>query len=156
MGFNNGIIEEIEGLTSGEVIKSKPNNVEAFEVFEDGIISGRFVKYEGGSIDALDAGATPKIAGVLKRKINNELGVETYRTTGTLIDQVAEVCNFGLVTVDVVAGQTPSRYDAVQAHNVADADAGKAVTSGGVETGAVFWEEVETDVWSVLLPNYLV
>jgi len=158
MSFDKSILEESPGLSAGEVIKTKPNNIEGFETFENGAISGRFVKYDGGSIDMLDGSDTPKIAGVLKRKINNAIGVDTYNTSGENVDQMAEVFNFGMGTVSIVSGNTPVKYGPAYAHNANDADAGKATTTStsNAATGAIFWEEISTDVWLVLIPQYLV
>jgi major membrane immunogen (membrane-anchored lipoprotein) len=154
MAFNKAVQLETVGLGSGEAIASKPYNTEMFTTFEDGVIQGRFVKYDTGSIDMLDASATPKIAGVVRRKIGGELEVGTYTTAS---DTVVEVHNFGMVTVDVVSGNTPAKYGIVYAVNASGADAGKATTTAtdNVNTGCVFWEQMSTNVWLVLVPSYL-
>lgn len=151
MAFNNTVLEKSPALGSGEVIKSKPYNTEAFGTFENGLTQGRFAKYDTGSIDNLDASATPKIAGIVRRKISGELGVATYQTTGDIIDFVAEVHTFGFATVDVVAGNTPAKYGIAYAVNVAGADLGKATTvsTNNVDSGWVFWEQLQAGVWLV-------
>jgi len=83
--------------------------VSAFELFEDGLIEGRFCKFDEGSIDNLDASDTPVIAGIVKRKITGEIGTGIYSTSGMGIDQVAEVINFGFATVTVTGTATPSK-----------------------------------------------
>ena len=154
MAFNSAVVLETVGLGSGEVITSKPYNTEAFSTFEDGVVQGRFVKYDTGSIDMLDESATPKIAGIVRRKIGGEIDGVTYTTAS---DKVVEVHNFGMVTVDVVSGDTPAKYGVVYAVNASGADAGKATTTStdNVNTGCVFWEQMSTNVWLVLVPSYL-
>lgn len=151
MAFNNTVLAQSAGLSSGEVLASKPFNVEAFSVFEDGLIQGRFCKYDGGSIDNLDGSATPVIGGITRRLIGGEIGVSTYRNTGDLIDSAAEVITFGFATVDVVDGDTPSKYGIAYAENQTAGDFGKATTTAtdNVDSGYVFWEEVSTGVWLV-------
>lgn len=151
MAFTNTVLEQSVGLGSGEVLATKPYNTEAFSTFEDGLIQGRFVKYDAGSVDNLDASANPKIAGISRRLIAGETGVTTYRSTGDVIDFVAEVHTTGFVTVDVKAGVTPAKYGIAYAENITAGDFGKATTlaTGNVDSGWVFWEEVSTNVWLV-------
>lgn len=160
MAFNDAVVAEVVDLPAGEVIKSAPHNVSAFEVFEDGLIEGRFVKFDTGSIDLLDASVTPKIAGIAKRKIDGEIGTGVYSTSGTEIDSVAEVINFGYATVTVQDAAAPSKYDPVYAINLASAESGKATEDSGA-TGAllvanvVFWEQKAANVWLVRINQYL-
>ena len=152
MAFDNTIITEYNDLNSGEVLKSKPSMVEAFETFEDGLIQGRFCKYDTGSVDNLDGSATPTIAGVTVRDITQATEANTYDSTRTPAgDDVAQVCNFGFVTVDVTDAATPVKYGQVYAVNAATADAGKATSdSGELEIpGAIFWEEKADGVWLI-------
>lgn len=153
MAFTSAVLEESKKLGSGEVLRTRPFNVEAFSTFENGLVMGRFAKYDTGSVDNLDGSSTPKIAGVVTRLIGGELGVNTYRKTGTLVDTAAEVMTTGFATVDVVAGNTPARYGIAYAVNAAGsgADFGKATTTStnNVDSGYVFWEKVDTNVWLV-------
>lgn len=153
MAFTSAVLEESKKLGSGEVLRTRPYNVEAFSTFEDGLVMGRFAKYDAGSVDNLDNSATPKIAGIVTRLIGGELGVNTYRNTGTLVDTAAEVMTTGFATVDVVSGNTPVRYGIAYAVNASGsgADFGKATTTStnNVDSGYVFWEQVDTNVWLV-------
>lgn len=151
MAFTSAVLEESKKLGSGEVLRTRPFNVEAFSTFEDGLVQGRFAKYDNGSVDNLDGSATPKIAGIVTRLIGGEIGISTYRNTGAIVDTVAEVMTTGFATVDVVASQTPARYGIVYAVNATGADAGKATTvsTDNVNSGYVFWEQVDTNVWLV-------
>jgi len=157
MAFGNTVLAENKDLPAGEVIKASPHNVSAFEVFEDGLIEGRFVKYDTGSIDNLDSSATPTIAGIARRKPTGEIGTGIYSTSGQEIDQVAEVINFGFATVTVTDAADPAKYDQVYVSNTDDADRGKA---SEVDTllevpGVVFWEQKAANVWLVRINQYL-
>lgn len=154
-GFSNSVLSSAPGLDAGEVIGSKPHNVEAYATFESGVVTvGRFVKYDTGSIDALDASVTPKIAGVVRNKLNRVMGSNVYAST---TDQMVEVVDFGHVTVEVTAAATPSKFAPVYVVNATGTDSGKATqdsTGTLLVSGAVFWEQIKTGVWVVRLQNY--
>lgn len=158
MAFNDTVLSAIPDLVAGEFIAASPYNCSAFEVWEEGLIPGRFVKYDTGSIDLLDTSATPVIAGVVRRKIASALENATYTKLGIAPDQVAEVVNFGFVTVEVLSGDTPTKYQQVYAVNTAGTDLGKATetaTSNAIVPGCVFWEAKAANIWLVLIPQYL-
>ena len=160
MAFNNTVLQDNPDLGAGEFIAASPYNVSAFELFEDGLVEGRFVKYDTGSIDNMDGSGTPVVAGIARRKITGEIGTGIYSTSGMAIDQVAEVINFGFATVAVTDDADPAKYDAVQFVNATGADAGKAtdaaVASGIVSAGdVVFWEPKAAGVWLVRINKFL-
>lgn len=158
MAFNTTVVVTPPDLMPGEFIAASPYNCSAFDVWEEGLVPGRFVKYDTGSIDLLDASATPVIAGVVRRKISSALENLTYTKLGIAPDQVAEIVNFGFVTVEVLAGDTPARFQQVYAVNTAGANIGKATetAAGAVAVpGAVFWEQKRPGCWLVLIPKYL-
>lgn len=141
-----------------------PNQVQAGErfgstqvilsstTFENGLKVGRFAKLDTGSIDNLDASATPVIAGVVLSNVASAVE-DSDAVDSTLCSQVDYVRQ-GLVTVEVKAGETPAQFTEVFAHNVADADAGKALAgagAGAVATGAEFIQQVQANVWLVRL-----
>lgn len=160
MAFNEAVLGDNKDLPAGEVIKASPYNVSAFELFENGLVEGRFAKYDAGSIDNLDGSATPVIAGIVRRKITGEIGTGIYSTSGQEIDQVAEVINFGFATVTVTDAADPAKYEAVQVINDGTADAGKA-TDAAVAAGiinvpdVVFWEQKADNVWLVRINKFL-
>lgn len=151
MAFNNAVVAESAGLGSGELLPNTNGLTLSFDTFEDGLIQGRFAKYDTGSVDNLDTSATPQIAGITRRLISGEIGISTYRTTGDVINSVAEVITTGMATVDVVSGVTPAKYGIAYAENQTAGEYGKATTvsSGNVDSGWVFWKEVATNVWLV-------
>ena len=149
MAFTNPRLDEIapvgggQGGTDGLTLTA--------DVFEDGLVVGRFAKLDTGSIDNLDASVTPVIAGVVLRNVVG--AIEEGGTVDASIHQQIEYKREGLVTVEVVTGQVPVQFGAVSVHNVADANAGKALATGGVAVNAEFIREVKTDVWLVNLFN---
>jgi hypothetical protein len=152
MAFSNAVLAESAGLGSGELLPNTNGLTLSFDTFEDGLVQGRFCKYDAGSIDNLDASTTPQIAGISRRLISGEIGVSTYRTTGDIPNSVAEVVTTGMCTVDVVNGDTPAKYGTAYAVNTATADSGKATTTStsNVDSGWVFWKEVAANVWLVV------
>lgn len=151
MSFATGFQEDPKQVGSGELFGDN-NIVLTFATFEDNLIMGRFAKYDTGSLDNLDASATPVIAGVVLRNITGAL--EDASLIDADIQDKALAIRSGLVTVDVVSGDTPVKFGAVSAHNVAGVDEGKATTtvSGStVLTGAEWIKEIATDVWLVRL-----
>jgi len=160
MSFANTVLQDNPDLGAGEFIAASPYNVSAFELFEDGLVEGRFVKYHTGSIDNMDGSASPVVAGIARRKITGEIGTGIYSTSGQAIDQVAEVINFGFATVAVTDAATPAKYGSVQFVNATGADAGKAtdadVATNIVSAGdVVFWEPKAAGVWLVRINKFL-
>jgi hypothetical protein len=158
MAFNEAVVTTPPDLMPGEFIAASPYNCSAFDVWEEGLVPGRFVKYDAGSIDLLDTSATPAIAGVVRRKISSALENLTYTKLGIAPDQVAEIVNFGFVSVEVLAGDTPARFQQVYAVNTAGANLGKATetaTNNAIVPGCVFWEAKRPGTWLVLIPKYL-
>lgn len=151
MAFNDTVLTAIPDLVAGEFIAASPYNCSAFELFEEGLVPGRFAKYAADSVDLLDGSATPILVGVVRRKIASALENATYTHLGIAPDQVAEVINFGFATVTVTDAATPSRYDQVYTVNAAGADSGKATDDSGqlIVPGCIFWEAKAAGVWLV-------
>lgn len=152
MAFKQAVLEESAGLGSGELLPNTNGLTLAFDTFEDGLVQGRFTKYDTGSVDNLDGSATPQIAGIARRLIGGEIGVSTYRNTGDVIDSVADIITTGMATVDVVDGLTPAKYGIAYAENQTAGEYGKATTvsAGNVDSGWVFWSETAPNVWLVV------
>lgn len=149
MSFNSGFQTDYEKSGSGEQYGNK-NIVLAHKTFEDGLKVGRFAKVDTGRLDNLDGSSTPVIAGVVLRTptltIENDATIEAVNHVGA----VSYVEN-GLVTVDVKTGETPAYKGTVYASNAGDANDGlaQAVATNGVDTGAVFIEEIKAGVWLI-------
>lgn len=151
MAFANTVLTETAKLGSGEVLRNKVYNIEGFSKFEDGLLIGRFAKYDTGSADNLDGSSIPQVAGLVVRKMGGVIDETSYKSAGTLIDSVAEIATTGFATVDVVASLTPAKYGIAYAENQTSGQYGKATTvsSGNVDSGWVFWEQVDTNLWLV-------
>lgn len=151
MTFATGLLNDIQVVGAGEQ-QGLANTILSFETFEDGLTVGRFAKLDTGSIDNLDASATPVIAGIVLRDVAGAL--EAGSTLETDINSHVELGRSGLFTVDVKTGDTPVAFGSVFAHNVADADIGKASTADDANTeptGAEFIQAITATVWLVRL-----
>lgn len=166
MAFDNTVLAAIPDLPAGEVIKSAPHCVSAFDSFTDGLSVGRFVKFAANNVSNLDGTATPAVIGIARRKLVGAVGQETYRTlaavaaTCAAFDSVAEVINFGFATVAVPDGVTPAKYGQVYAVNAAASGVnfGKATTvatDNAIVPDCVFWEPKAAGVWLVLMSRYV-
>lgn len=149
MAFATGFLSDPNRVQGGESFNEAGVDL-AFTTFENDLLIGRFAKLDSGSIDNLDASGTPNIAGIVAR--NDANAVEDGGTIdNTLFSQVS-VRREGLMSVDVKSGEaTPVLGDQIGAHNVADADRGLALASGGIATTAEFIEVITTNVWLVRL-----
>lgn len=151
MAFSKTFTDDPRPISSGE-IKGINYHVLTATDYEDGLVSGRFAKIDAGSLDNLDASANPVIAGVVLRRISEQ--IEEGSILDSEIFSEAEFIRAGMVTVDAIAGESPSMFQAVFAHNAAGADIGKAtlVDDGDTEpTGAEYIENVADNVWLIRL-----
>jgi len=151
MPFTQTILLDVPQVDSGEIYGVN-NTLFSATVFEDGLVAGRFAKLDTGSIDNMDASVAPVIAGVVKRSISN--AIEDNGLFDTDITNKIEYLRSGLITVDVITGITPAAFGPVFAHNVADANVGKATTTDDATTeptNAEFIQEIKTDVWLIRL-----
>ncbi len=152
MSFATGYLSDPNRVQGGESFNEAGVDI-AFTTFEDGLRVGRFAKLDTGSVDNLDASGTPNIAGIVAR--NDANAVEDGQTIDASLQSQISVRREGLMSVDVKSGESAPAFGAqVQARNIADADAGLAVASGGVDTTAEFLEEITTNVWLVRLGAY--
>ena len=158
MAFNSAVDTSIEQIGSGEVTSATAaHNETAYDKFEEGLEQGRFVQVAAGVLSNMDATVTPLNVGVSLRNISGEMGVTSYTNIGEGADSHADVCDFGRVTVDVKTGETPAFGGAVSFENVAGADAGKALATGGEAVpNATFVKEIKPDVWEITLKSYMV
>lgn len=146
MSFATGALSDPGKVQGGEVY-GDANAIVSFEAFENGLVVGRYAKYDNSQIENMDGSVTPTIAGVVRRNPANP--VEDGATIDNTLWEKVDIVMGGFVTVDVVTGQTPAPFGAVFASNAGDANDGKAITSAGIATGDIFIEEVTTDVWLV-------
>lgn len=152
MAFATGYLADPNRVQGGESFNEAGVDL-AFTTFEDGLRIGRFAKLDSGSIDNMDASATPNIAGIVAR--NDANAVEDGGTIdNTLFSQIS-VRREGLMSVDVKSGESaPDLGGQIGAYNVADGDQGLALASGGIATTAEFVQVITTNVWLVRLGAY--
>lgn len=150
--FEGGLPTDYEKIQSGVPTGIHNKVVLSFDTFEDGLIVGRFAKLLDGSLNNVDATASPVIAGVVLRKPTNPLEAEnTIRAEDN--HNVADVIRQGLVSVEVVDGDEPAMFDQVYVDITTSSSYGKAtVTStSNVEVEAEFIREIDTNIWLIRL-----
>lgn len=151
MAFSTGYLDDPTNVGAGETL-GVDNVILTATDFEDELKVGRFAKLDSGSIDNIDSSATPVVAGVVLRNVAS--AVEDGDTIDSAIYTQINYLRAGVVTVDVVAADTPAKFGSVFVKNTADADAGKATTVNDATTeasNAEFLHEVQTNVWAVRL-----
>lgn len=131
-------------------IRGEANILVAMTNFEDQLVFGRFAKLDTGRIDNMDGSSTPTIAGVVVRDLSNP--VEDALAFATAHTKKIDLNMVGLVTVEAIAGESPTFKAPIYARNSGASDMGKASVSStnGVLTDAVFIEKVTDTVWLVL------
>ena len=151
MAFGTGYVGDQEKIGAGE--NYAQGIVLASTTFENGLNVGRFAKIDSGSLDNLDASATPNIAGVVLRDV--AMPVEDGSSYDNTLYKMVEYQREGLVTVQAVTGQTPTIFGAIYAENQTGADYGKATTTsaGNVDANAEFIKVVDSanDIWQIRL-----
>lgn len=143
MAFGNAVIDDPAKVGSGEIYGVN-NTILTETTFEDGLLVGRFAKFDTGSMDNMDGSATPVIGGLILRNPASPIE-DDDAIDGTLYDQV-EYLRAGLGSVEVRTGETPVKFGAVFASNAGDANDGKASTTAGatpdIAVDAEFLEEI--------------
>lgn len=151
MAFASAMTAEQVNVGSGTTLEAYSFDALATDTFESGLIIGRFAKLDAGSLDNMDASATPVVAGVVKREARypmedgGTITAEAGSPTG-----VSYVRN-GYVTVEVKDGDTPAVFGTVYADNTTVGEYGKATTTAtsNVDVGAEFIKEIKTGVWLI-------
>ena len=150
MAFATGYLEDPTGVAGGEAFGAVNIILTAEKDSWTALKVGRFAQDVAGTIQQMDATATPNVIGVVQRVVTN--AVEDDETLDPSLFDHANYIRMGMCTVDVKSGQTaPALFGAVEAWNTADADVGLAVSTGGVATNAEFVKDLGNDVWLVRL-----
>lgn len=153
MAFATGYLGDPQKVGAGERFGNN-NTILSYADFEDGLKVGRFAKLDNGRLDNMDGSSTPVVAGVVLR---NAAGpVEDGATVDATLYSQVDAMYDGLVTVNIVTGDTPSRFGLVYASNDGDDNDGLATTdTGQVPTGARFIQEVQSGVWLIAVTAVL-
>ena len=163
MSFKSAVGIPIQSVRAGEVI-GELGYIRGWSNFADGIEAGLFCKYDSAtdSIIKVDGTASPVIAGVVRRMVTNALEDGSVFTSD--VTNVVNVVENGVVTVNVVAGVVPNKFDPVYVYintDVATNEWGKATSHSedlasdgstkvpNAPVDGYFFEEIETGVWSV-------
>lgn len=149
MTFATGLLNDLPKVGSGERLGTC-NTIFSTPDFEDGLIGGRFAKLDTDQIDNFDGSATPVPAGVVLRDVPGAVEDDGVMDA----DNVTNISyiRFGLVTVDVKTGETPSQFDRVFISNDGDANDGLATATNTDEAvNAEFITEIDTNVWLIYM-----
>lgn len=151
MSFATGHLNDPATVVAGEEKSVWGLNI-PFQSFEDGLKFGRFAKYDSAQLDNMDSSATPQIAGVVLR--SQSRSAEDTDSVDSSLGYTVTTRLLGMVTIEVVSGDTPAKFGAVFASNAGDSNDGKATTTDVAtteSTNGIFWEDQGNDVWSVIL-----
>ncbi|MCT7637064.1 hypothetical protein [Aliarcobacter butzleri] len=118
--------------------------------------TGKFAIIKTGNLANMDKSATPVVAGLVLQSVVNAIeSGETFVKTGDGAVYQLDVLEWGLGTVDVKAGDTPTKFGKIYAVNSGsvDADLGKATTiaTDNVEVKGYFNREIKAGVWEVFI-----
>jgi hypothetical protein len=161
MPFNDSFTAAAPAIQAGELGEGASVVLSATE-FQDGLIIGRFAKFDNNQIETLDGSATPVLAGVVLRSYT-DLVFNPGTVSSDLPFYASEPTRnhtvFGQVAVEIGGGSnTPSPFSPVYAINaVGNIDNGQATTEATAEytvlTTAQFLRPVEgaTKLWWILI-----
>lgn len=150
MAFTSARTDDIRVVDSGELFGST-NIVLTESNFEDNLVMGRFAKHDSGRLDNMDASASPVVAGVVMRMPQN--AIEDGATVDADLFETIDYVRTGMVSVDALTTETPTKFQQIYAVNTAGADVGKAsVTStNNVDANAEYVRTIKSGVWLVRL-----
>jgi hypothetical protein len=163
MAFASARKDELGKVGSGEII-GHVGTVSTYTTFEEGLKGGLFAKYNTatGGVELIDGVASPVVAGVVKREVSS--AIEDGGTYTAANSVIADVVESGIITVEVVSGVTPNKFDAVYVYNntdVATTEWGKATNNAtdlaadgttavaNAPVDGYFYEQIDTNIWSV-------
>jgi len=123
------------------------NVISTFMNFQDGLIVGRFAGYDAATDTVANVSATTAVvSGVVKRNIINAISDgATFTNANT---NSVDIIESGIVTVDVMAGITPSKYEPVFVNNI-DGTATNSQAPGFLAVDAYFYQQVSPTVWKI-------
>lgn len=143
MVFETGLLNDPRQVGAGE-IQGDNNTILSARDFQDSLQAGSFARIAvvAGveTLSNLDPSVTaPLLAGVVLRKASS--AVEDGSAIRSDLRSYAEYLRDGLVTVEGIAGETPTKFAKIYARN-AGADIGKAsvLAANGVDASAEFIE----------------
>jgi hypothetical protein len=156
MPFANTVTNTIPQVTEGEMWEGAGIALSTTS-YENGLLIGRFAKWDTGRLDNLDGSATPVLAGVVARSVNDlvELpGQEASSLPFYASEPNVTFVRQGMITAKLAAGSaTPVKFGAVFVVNqAANADNGNVTTVDDATTDATtaeFIEEIQSGIWLI-------
>ena len=155
MAFTSHNFTEIANVGAGVLNPTLPHKISTYTVnYNSPLTIGRIAQIKSGKLANLDATATPVIAGLILESVANPMeNGNTFTQAGDASVYQVDAVEWGLGTVDVVAGVTPAKFGKVYAVNTAAADIGKATTvsTNNVEVKGYFNREISPNVWEIFI-----
>ena len=157
MSFTSNTFTEINAVDAGVINGVLSYKVDTYTVnYNAPLNTGKFAIIKSGNLANMDKTATPTVAGLVLQSVTNAIeSGETFTKTGDGAVYQVDVVSFGLATVSVKAGDTPTKFDAVYAVNsgAVDADLGKATTTStdNVLVKGYFNREIKPNVWEIFI-----
>lgn len=157
MAFKTHNFTEIELVDAGVHNPVLPPKISTYTAnYNAPLKTGKFAIIKTGNLANMDKSATPVVAGLVLQSVVNAIeSGETFVKTGDGAVYQLDVLEWGLGTVDVKAGDIPTKFGKVYAVNSGsvDADLGKATTTAtdNVEVKGYFNREIKAGVWEVFI-----
>jgi hypothetical protein len=157
MAFASNTFTEINAVDAGVINVVVSPKVDTYTVnYNAPLNTGKFAIIKIGNLANMDKTGTPVVAGLVLQSVTNAIeSGETFTKTGDGAVYQVDVVSWGLATVSVKAGDTPTKFGAVYAVNsgVVDADLGKATTvsSGNVLVKGYFNREIKPNIWEIFI-----
>ncbi|MFW3412313.1 hypothetical protein ACN9J3_06225 [Aliarcobacter butzleri] len=157
MAFASYDYTQIGNVDAGVINQTLPAKVSTYTAnYNAPLKTGKFAIIKTGNLANMDKSATPVVAGLVLQSVVNAIeSDETFVKTGDGAVYQLDVLEWGLGTVDVKAGDTPTKFGKIYAVNSGsvDADLGKATTTAtdNVEVKGYFNREIKAGVWEVFI-----
>ena len=157
MAFASYDYTQIGNVDAGVINQTLPAKVSTYTAnYNAPLKTGKFAIIKTGNLSNMDKSATPVVAGLVLQSVVNAIeSGETFVKTGDGAVYQLDVLEWGLGTVDVKAGDTPTKFGKIYAVNSGsvDADLGKATTTAtdNVEVKGYFNREIKAGVWEVFI-----
>ncbi|MCG3684077.1 hypothetical protein [Aliarcobacter butzleri] len=157
MAFASYDYTQIGNVDAGVINQTLPAKVSTYTAnYNAPLKNGKFAIIKTGNLANMDKSATPVVAGLVLQSVVNAIeSGETFVKTGDGAVYQLDVLEWGLGTVDVKAGDTPTKFGKIYAVNsgLVDADLGKATTTAtdNVEVKGYFNREIKAGVWEVFI-----
>ena len=135
MAFTSHDFKQIVNVGAGVLNPTLPHKISTYTInYNSPLTIGRIAQIKSGKLTNLDATATPVIAGLILESVVNPMeNGNTFTQTGDAAVYQVDSLEWGLGTVDVVAGVTPAKFGKVYAVNTAGADIAEKTSKAGKE-----------------------